>query len=279
MQKYKQRTKPIPKIQPKGRGGPLGYLGIIDPPRNRPFIRPYNLQGLKYFQYGTQQIYKQQHQEDKYDKQLLEAQDYSKYLARLMLNLRRQRGFPTQLFSHAYRSYNTYKNRNYGLYDKIRPQTGELVYNPLFQTYGERRTFFYPRPHWWNIRDPYFYSERIFPKAREDRARRDFYIKQAERLSQIPPFLNYPQLPTRPPRKRLNYPTFFTGGNEIWIQTKRKKKFFKTFRKKSSTGYWNYPSQTYRSTKRHYRRRDSRRLRQPYNYYTSRMYRSSRRRS
>lgn len=98
-----QATSP----RPTGAGGLIGSAsGILDPPRKRPFIKPYNLSGLRYFQTALQQLKEPEYsRSDSYDSQLENAQHYSKYLARLMLNLRRRRGqntfLGTQYYSHA----------------------------------------------------------------------------------------------------------------------------------------------------------------------------------
>lgn len=110
-----QATSP----KPTGASGLIGSAsGILDPPRKRPFIRPYNLSGLNYFNFGVQQLYEQRPQEkDKYDQTLENANDYAKYLARLMLNLRLRRGqTSTQgaLLSHRFLTqYRTYQRLLY----------------------------------------------------------------------------------------------------------------------------------------------------------------------
>lgn len=128
--KLSYQTSPQPKFSGSGpRVGLTGYAGLLDPPRNRPFIKAYNLSGfnsgLRYFRYSQQLLQEHKPQEsDKYDDSLQNAQHYARYLARLMLNLRRQRGLSAfqvglhgyRWLSHArqlYRSYSSFRTMQY----------------------------------------------------------------------------------------------------------------------------------------------------------------------
>lgn len=196
---YRPQSSTTQGVRPGG--GILGYASILDPPRNRPFIRPYDLANinsqLRYFRYA-QQLQKyddsQAPQEsDKYDQILRNAKHYEVYLARLMLNLRRQRGISysqglryARMAQSLFRQGKSINFVNFALQAFLRKETGELVYNPLFQSYNERKTWFGRYPHPWNYTDPTFREERIFRDKREDRARRDFYIIQGRRLDWLP---------------------------------------------------------------------------------------------
>lgn len=225
-----------------------GYQGLLDPPRRRPFIRAYNInRRLRYYRFARQ--YQQYKQEDKYDKQRRDAEHYIKYLARLTLNGRlRRRGANVQsLTQHALRGRGAYqRTRAYRrLAWGLRHPTGELNYNPLFQSYNERKTFFRPIPHPWNYADPSFRSEAIFRDAREARARRDFYINQFQRLGR---FLPEPQKPPYVNRSISTYPRYVSWS--IQTQAFRKKR-----RKNLKKGLGYYPRQKDSSRRPYYPRR------------------------
>lgn len=246
------KSSQIQVNKPVGSMGPRwgwAYQGLLDPPRNRPFIKAYNpYRGLRYYRFARQ--YQQYQQEDKYEKQRRDAEHYTRYLARLTLNARlRRRGANVQSLTQvalrgrgAYQRGRAYRRLAWGL----RHPTGELNYNPLFQSYNERKTFFRPIPHPWNYADPSFRSEIIFRDAREARARRDFYINQFQRLGRF--------LPEQPaPRPRTIHRSITTYGKyaEIRIQTQALRKKRRKNRQKSQ---WYDYSKKDASTRPYYSR-------------------------
>lgn len=112
---------------------------------------------------------------DKYDEQKTEAAHYSKYLARLALNAYLKR-------AKHYREA-VEKQKPFGHFPRLRKETGELNYNPIFGSYRARKTWIRPYPHIQNILDPTFYGESI--EGRMRRARRDFYLNQIKRIGPL----------------------------------------------------------------------------------------------
>jgi len=265
---------PITSTGPRPTTGLIGYAGILDPPRKRPFERAYSLSPLKYFQYGTQQIYKQK---DKYDKEKEEAAHYTKYLAGLMLRLRKQASgaashsglspdFFWQTAHRTLRRYNASRGlaRYMLLANRLRHETGELNYNPLFQSYNERKTWFTPRPHWWNYSN-YFQSQRIFRDFREAQARRDYYIKQIRRVG---PLIDQ-ALEWRPPAPDRKLEKQPCGTWEyVWSKTLHKK--VPHWRPCERPLRSRYTRQTHRQYGRRYRSTYSRRTNRLYTPFSRR---------
>lgn len=242
----------------------LGYGALSSPPRVRPFERGYDLSALRYYQYGAQQVYKQQYyDEQKYEKQAVEAAHYTKYLARLMLQLRKQRGLsPMQMYNMYNDALQTVKSTfgynatlrlmRMGFYDRLRPKTGELVYNPfsnLTGQYGERRAWIWNYRHYQNY-DPQWDKSAIFRDFREARARRDFYIKQIDRLIKTIPLLLQPE----PPKTSIDRP-FIYKGDALQISTQRRKKKKGRFSQKGTFRYGYYSRKANASTGAYYSRR------------------------
>lgn len=242
-------NKPSTSISPRWAGA---HVGLLDPPRRRPFINAFNpYRGLRYYRFARQ--FQQYQQEEKYEKQRRDAEHYIRYLARLTLNARlRKRGANVQSLTRyalqgrgAYKGRQSYRAMRYLQAWALRHPTGELNYNPLFQSYNERKTFFRPIPHPWNYADPSFRSEAIFKDAREARARRDFYINQFQRLGR---FLPEPQKPPYVNRSISTYPRYVSWS----IQTEA---FRKKRRKNLKKGFGYYPSQKDSSRRPYYPRR------------------------
>lgn len=175
---------------------------------------------------GSHQTYEPVFKERKYDEIKKEADHYTRYLARLMLNLRRASatqfrgavspGSSGRNSSHIYDMYTASQARARNRLSpwSFRKETGELVYNPLFQIYAERKTWFTPRRHWWNYRDS-FNQQLISREFREKQARTDFYISQLRRLG---PLLDLIQTPRSQPK--LDKPPCGTW-EYVWSTKKR----------------------------------------------------------
>lgn len=155
----------------------------------------------------------------------------------------------------ALRALQQYKQM--GLYDTIRPQTGELTYNPIFQTYNERRTWLKSYPYWWNTLNPRYQQERIFRHRREHYARQDFYVKNIDRLIRILPEALEPYI--RNTDKGGQRKKYYYGAYGFQLQTPKRKKIRKKGWSYRTRYYRNYVSkkgptrQTYRP--RYYKRR------------------------
>lgn len=100
-QTFAQSTSAKAAVRP--RVGSAPYLGILDPPRSRPFIKGYNLRNtstaLRYWNYSRQFLEEPQtetRQSDKYDDSLRNQKHYELYLARLMLSLRSRQNYRTR---------------------------------------------------------------------------------------------------------------------------------------------------------------------------------------
>lgn len=120
--------------------------------------------------------------------------------------------------------------QQYGKLPRIRKETGELNYNPIYGTYRARKTWFRPYPHIHNVLDPQFYREDI--KGRMRRARRDFAINQIKRISPLIDQLLEPRSTGRSGQndqcaetieeaRRLNIPLCSSLGSGFQIQTSR----------------------------------------------------------
>lgn len=165
----------------------------------------------------------------------------------------RTRQYQQNMTSLALRAYQAYR-KQMGIYDRLRPETGELTYNPIFQTYNERRTWLSQRPYWWNTMNPRYHQERIFRDRREYYARSDFYNKQIERLIKLIPTLIPPRKPNNGGGER-SYQTYVPSFLEI---RSKKARFRKTRRWNSKKKYWYGTRKAYDSFRPYYTRRYSR---------------------
>lgn len=157
--------------------------------------------------------------------------------------------YQQNMTSLALRAYQAYR-KQMGIYDRLRPQTGELTYNPIFQTYNERRTWLTPRPYWWNTMNKRYHQERIFRDRREYYARSDFYNKQIERLIKLIPTL----IPRKPNNGGGDRRSLY-GFSDAWTISTKKNKFRKG-KKNRKSSFWYYSRKKSRSRRSDYSRRN-----------------------